>query len=129
MRLKVLDEGASSGGAVGRIDEAVMIPDLLRSAPQVRPVLDRYGLRGCGGRLGPVESLGFFAQAHGVPLDQLLRELREANAQIVNAETGAAFTWRDPCVKLGATIAYNDAAYQAAKADVSAFLVKVLGLH
>lgn len=56
-------------------------------------------------------------------------ELREANAQIVNAETGAAFTWRDPCVKLGATIAYNDAAYQAAKADVSAFLVKVFGLH
>ena len=56
-------------------------------------------------------------------------ELREANTQIVNAETGAAFTWRDPCVKLGATIAYNDAAYQAAKADVSAFLVKVFGLH
>ncbi len=30
-----------------------MIPDLLRAAPQARPVLDRYGLRGCGGRLGP----------------------------------------------------------------------------
>ena len=38
-----------------------MIPDLLKAAPQVRPVLDRYGLRGCGGPLGPMESLAFFA--------------------------------------------------------------------
>jgi hypothetical protein len=59
------------------IDAKVMIPDLLRAAPQVRPVLDRYGLRGCGGPLGPMESLSFFAQAHEVPLGQLLAELRE----------------------------------------------------
>src|SRR5215831_8741478 len=54
----------------------LLIPDLLRRAPQVRGVLDRYGLRGCGGPLGPHESLGFFAQAHDVPLDRLLREIR-----------------------------------------------------
>jgi hypothetical protein len=54
----------------------LLIPDLLRGAPQVRGVLDRYGLRGCGGALGPHESLGFFAQAHDVPLDRLLREIR-----------------------------------------------------
>ncbi len=58
-----------------------MIPDLLRAAPQARPVLDRYGLRGCGGRLGPEESLGFFARAHDVPLGRLLEELREATRQ------------------------------------------------
>jgi hypothetical protein len=63
-----------------RIDGGVMIPDLLRSAPQVRPVLDRYGLRGCGGALGPVESLAFFARAHEVPLERLLGELRAAAA-------------------------------------------------
>jgi hypothetical protein len=60
------------------INGQVMIPDLLRAAPEARPVLDRYGLRGCGGQLGPVESLGFFAQAHDVPLPRLLDELREA---------------------------------------------------
>src|SRR6516165_10661745 len=60
------------------INGQVMIPDLLRAAPQARPVLDRYGLRGCGGELGPVESLRFFAKAHDVPLPQLLDELREA---------------------------------------------------
>src|SRR5262249_5875895 len=43
---------------------------------QAREVLDRYGLRGCGGRLGPVESLGFFARAHDVPIAQLLAEVR-----------------------------------------------------
>jgi hypothetical protein len=58
-------------------DESVLIPDLLRAAPQVRPVLDRYGLRGCGGPLGPHESLGFFARAHDVPLDRLLKEVRD----------------------------------------------------
>lgn len=54
----------------------LLIPDLLRRAPQVRGVLVRYGLRGCGGPLGPHESLGFFAQAHDVPLDRLLQEIR-----------------------------------------------------
>jgi hypothetical protein len=64
-----------------QIDENVMIPDLLRVAPQLRPVLDRYGLRGCGGRLGPMESLGFFARAHDVSLEHLLGELRERAGQ------------------------------------------------
>jgi hypothetical protein len=58
----------------------VLIPDLLRAAPQVRPVLDRYGLRGCGGAEGPAESLEFFARAHEVPLAALLEELRAAGA-------------------------------------------------
>jgi hypothetical protein len=55
-----------------------MIPDLLRAVPEARVVLDRYGLRGCGGSAGPVESLEFFARAHDVPLERLLGELREA---------------------------------------------------
>jgi hypothetical protein len=55
----------------------LLIPVLLRAAPQVRPILDRYGLRGCGGPHGPSESLAFFARAHEVPLDRLLDELRE----------------------------------------------------
>ena len=36
-------------------------------------MLDRYGLHGCGGPLGPVESIGFFARAHGVDEARLLR--------------------------------------------------------
>jgi hypothetical protein len=65
-----------NGSAKG-VNESVQIPDLLRVAPGVRPVLDRYGLRGCGGKEGPAESLGFFARAHDVPVERLLREVRE----------------------------------------------------
>jgi hypothetical protein len=61
---------------IDTLDEKCMIPDLLKAAPRVRPVLDRHGLRGCGGPLGPVESLGFFAKAHDVPLVPLLAEIR-----------------------------------------------------
>src|SRR5262249_41709605 len=57
------------------VDKNTLIPDLLQAAPQTRGVLDRYGLRGCGGPLGPRESLEFFASAHNVPLDQLLKEI------------------------------------------------------
>src|SRR5690606_3505100 len=55
-----------------------MLPDLLRAAPHLRPVFDRYGLRGCGVPLGPAESVRYFARAHGVDEAALLRELLEA---------------------------------------------------
>jgi hypothetical protein len=65
-------------GTAEWIDGQLKIPELLRAVPQVRPVLDRYGLKGCGGPLGPPESLAFFAQAHEVSLPRLLEELRQA---------------------------------------------------
>jgi hypothetical protein len=61
---------------LGPLHEKMLIPDLLDASPQLRPVLDRYGLRGCGGAKGPRETLGFFAKAHDVPIERLLEELR-----------------------------------------------------
>lgn len=58
----------------------MLIPDLLSRHPEARPVFDRHGLQGCGGRLGPYETIRFFARAHGVDEDRLLVELREAMA-------------------------------------------------
>ncbi len=55
-----------------------MLPDLFREHPQTRAVFDRYGLSGCGGQLGPVESVRFFARSHGVDESQLLAEIAEA---------------------------------------------------
>ena len=66
-----------------RITPDAMLPDILRAYPSTRSVFDRYGLSGCGGRLGPVESVRFFARAHGVNEAQLLVEL-EAAAQGVD---------------------------------------------
>jgi hypothetical protein len=62
--------------STANLTEDILIPDLLQESPQVRPILDRYGLRGCGGPLGPRETLGFFARAHDVPIERLLAEIR-----------------------------------------------------
>src|SRR5688500_67695 len=64
--------------ALTAINERTLIPELLTGYPQVRVVLDRYGLHGCGGEHGPVESLGFFARAHDVPIIRLLDEIHSA---------------------------------------------------
>jgi hypothetical protein len=92
------------------ITQDLMIPELLRAAPQTRPVLDRYGLRGCGGPLGPVESLEFFAKAHDVPLPRLLHELRESCShprplETLAAEPGLADTVYRPFFKAGIIVA------------------------
>jgi hypothetical protein len=60
------------------IKAEMMLPDVLRRYPAARRVLDRYGLRGCGGPQGPQESVRWFARLHGVPLEQLLAELNAA---------------------------------------------------
>jgi hypothetical protein len=87
-----------------------MIPDLLARFPHARPVLDRYGLRGCGGPLGPAETLDFFARAHAVPLKQLLTELETALAAPAPAsaapvETSVADTIYRPFFKAGIALA------------------------
>jgi len=60
------------------IKSDLLLPDLLRAHPEARAVFDRYGLRGCGGRFGPYESILFFARAHGVDEARLLAELEQA---------------------------------------------------
>lgn len=80
-----------------------LIPDILKAHPQTRPVFDRYGLRGCGGEHGPMESLAFFARAHDVPQANLLTELRaavstdsESNSPEANLGLGAEGSVSDP---------------------------------
>lgn len=81
-----------------QLDGQTMIPDLLRRYPQARQVFDRYGLRGCGGPEGPVESLATFARLHDVPLEQLLEELRQVlsvPAPAVPAVSSGSSHWVD----------------------------------
>lgn len=67
--------------SITRITEPTrLIPDLLREYPAARRVLDRHGLAGCGGPMGPHETLRFFARAHGIDEDRLLTEIDEAIA-------------------------------------------------
>lgn len=60
---------------VAEISAQTMIPELLRAYPSARRVLDKYGLKGCGGQDGPYESLRFFARAHDIDEHALLCEI------------------------------------------------------
>jgi hypothetical protein len=60
------------------ISPQMLLPDLIKTHPEARGVFDRHGLRGCGGPLGPHETIGYFARVHGVEEAELLRELAEA---------------------------------------------------
>ena len=62
---------------------STLIPELLAARPSACRVLDKYGLHGCGGPQGPVETLAFFARAHDVPLERLLAELRDTESTTV----------------------------------------------
>jgi hypothetical protein len=57
------------------ITKETLIPDVLAEFPACRAVFDRCGLHGCGGPLGPRETVGYFARVHGVDSDELLKEL------------------------------------------------------
>ncbi|HYM12756.1 MAG TPA: DUF1858 domain-containing protein [Bryobacterales bacterium] len=63
----------------------MILPEIIRRFPACREVLDRYGLLGCGGPLGPPEPLWFFARAHRVPEAALLAELERT----ARGESGA----------------------------------------
>ena len=67
----------------------VLIPDLLRATPRPGRCWTATASAGCGGPLGPHESLAFFARAHDVPLDRLLAELRAARRRPGRSPTGA----------------------------------------
>jgi len=56
----------------------VLLRDVVAQYPATRAVFDRYGLHGCGGLQGPSEQVSWFARLHGVPLEDLLQELKTA---------------------------------------------------
>ncbi len=72
------------------VQPGMKIPDVLTRHPELRSVLDRYGLHGCGGPLGPNETLAYFARAHGVDEASLMAELREATGKPVPATVASS---------------------------------------
>ena len=59
---------------------SLSIRELRRRFPATIPVLARYGLGDCGGPDGPDEPIAWFATVHRLPLEEFLREVREAAA-------------------------------------------------
>jgi hypothetical protein len=60
------------------ISRETTLPELIGRYPGTRKVFDDAGLHGCGGPLGPQETVEFFARVHGVPLEKLLQDLEAA---------------------------------------------------
>jgi dienelactone hydrolase len=51
------------------------------------------------------------------------------NGQIVNAQSGKVFTYSDPCVEYGPTIAFNENAYNQAKTTLTELVASVFGMN
>jgi hypothetical protein len=76
------------------ITPELLLPELLCAHPEARAVFDRCGLRGCGGPLGPHETIRFFARVHGINEPWLLHEL-ERSIAAPNAPSGDAASGQD----------------------------------
>jgi NnrS protein/uncharacterized protein DUF542 len=60
------------------VPPTMSVREVMRRFPSTAPVLARYGLGDCGGEEGPEEPLAWFATVHRLPLEDFLRDVREA---------------------------------------------------
>jgi hypothetical protein len=63
------------------VPPTMSVREVRRRFPATIPVLERYGLGDCGGDEGPEEPLAWFATVHRLPLEEFLRDVREAAAK------------------------------------------------
>lgn len=100
-----------------------LIPDVLAGVPGARAVLDRYGLRGCGGAAGPHETLEFFAKVHGIDADLLIEEIRRAKPDDAPAPPDPTETLYRSFFKAGIVVILT------AGASLGAFALLLYGLR
>jgi hypothetical protein len=62
------------------VPPTMTVREVRRRFPSTAPVLERYGLGDCGGEEGPEEPLAWFATVHRLPLEEFLRDVRQAAA-------------------------------------------------
>jgi NnrS protein/uncharacterized protein DUF542 len=60
------------------VPPTMSIREVRRRFPSTIPVFARYGLGDCGGDDGPEEPLAWFATVHRLPLEDFLRDIRDA---------------------------------------------------
>ncbi len=69
-----------SAASPRRVKADASVRDVMAEWPWTVRVFERHGLTGCGGAQGPDEPLGFFATAHEIDPETLMRELETAIA-------------------------------------------------
>jgi uncharacterized protein involved in response to NO len=80
-----LESAHEAAEAYSLVPPTMSIRELRRRFPATRAVLERYGLGDCGGEEGPDEPLAWFATVHRLPLEDFLRDVREAAVRDVAA--------------------------------------------
>ena len=76
-----------------KITPDMTVKDINMKHPVCQDVFRKYGMAGCGGQYGPPEPLEFFATAHNVNLEELIRDLENAASGIqVQIEKESAVT-------------------------------------
>lgn len=73
-----LESAYAATEAHNLVPPTMSVREVRNRFPATRPVLERYGLGDCGGGDGPDEPLAWFATVHRLPLDDFLRDVREA---------------------------------------------------
>jgi len=78
--LEDLESAHRAAEAYSLVPPTMSVREVRRRFPATIPVLERYGLADCGGEEGPDEPLAWFATVHRLPLEEFLREIRQAAA-------------------------------------------------
>ena len=73
-----LDSAHRAAEAYSIVPPTLSIREIRRRFPATGSVFERYGLGDCGGPDGPDEPVAWFATVHRLPLEEFLRDLREA---------------------------------------------------
>jgi len=73
-----LDSAHRAAEAHSIVPPTLSIREIRRRFPATGPVFEHYGLGDCGGPDGPDEPVAWFATVHRLPLEEFLRDLREA---------------------------------------------------
>lgn len=84
--LRDLESAHRVAEAQNLVPPTMSVREARRRFPATIPVFTRYGLGDCGGDEGPEEPLAWFATVHRLPLEDFLRDVREAAI----ADTAAA---------------------------------------
>jgi Voltage-dependent anion channel len=84
-----LESAYAASEAHNLVPPTISIRELSRRFPATRPIFERYGLGDCGGEDGPEEPLAWFATVHRLPLEEFLRDVREAAVKDISASPAA----------------------------------------
>ena len=85
-----LEDAHRAAEGYGIVPPTMSVREVRRRFPATVPVFEKYGPGDCGGADGPEEPVAWFATVHRLPLEEFLRDLREAAVRDAASRPAAA---------------------------------------